>query len=81
MCHLSTKLVLKEIELEFWGFSLLLFFRNEFFSFVPKKKKLELKNGEKSSSTSSFDICPCYEEYSFSSCEGGVGRVLGGNMP
>jgi hypothetical protein len=78
MCHLSPK----EIELEFWGFSLLLFFSNEFFSFVPKKKKkLELKNGEKSSSTSSFDICPCYEKYSFSSCEDGVGRVLEGNMP
>jgi hypothetical protein len=48
-------------------------------------KKIEFENGEKSSITSSFAICPCYEEPSFASFEGGVDRVLGGmginNMP
>jgi hypothetical protein len=44
-------------------------------------KKIELENGEKSSSTSSFVICPCYEKSNF---DGEVGNweALGlNNMP
>ncbi len=44
--------------------------------------KIELENGEKSSSTSSFTICCLfYEKSSFASFESGVGRVLGGTGP
>ncbi len=44
--------------------------------------KIELENGEKSSSTSSFTICCSYnEKSSFASFESGVGRVLGGAGP
>jgi len=39
-------------------------------------KNIELENGENSSITSSFAICPCYEEPSFASFEDGIDRVL-----
>jgi hypothetical protein len=71
MCHLSPKLVSKKVELEFW----VVFFEMNSFHLCQNKIKQGLKMEKNLQAPQVLISAHAMKSiYSFSSCEGGVGR-------